>query len=109
LEAARGLVSQGVEVMVVESAPHLMPQQLDPTGAGVLRQKMEALGVGVLTGTTVTQIEGEGQVSGVRLSDGRTFPAEMVVIACGIRANVDEARAAGLVVERGVVVDDQMR
>jgi nitrite reductase (NADH) large subunit len=109
LEAARGLLSHDVEVTVVEAAPHLMPQQLDPTGADLLRQKLEAMGVQVLLGAVTTHLLGDGRVSGLRLKDGRTLEADLVVISCGIRPNVDEARAAGLAVERAVVVDDQMR
>jgi nitrite reductase (NADH) large subunit len=110
LEAARGLLTHEVEVTVVEAAPHLMPQQLDPAGADLLRRKMEAMGVQVLTGKVPSALLGEeGQVTGLRFQDGSTIPAEMVVISCGIRPNVDEARAAGLTVERAIVVDDHLR
>src|SRR5262249_11071930 len=54
-------------------------------------------------------LTGDGKVTGVRLADGTVLEADMVVISCGIRPNVAEAKAAGLKVERGVVVDDQMR
>jgi nitrite reductase (NADH) large subunit len=109
LEAARGLLSHDVEVTVVEVAPHLMIQQLDPAGAALLRRKLEAMGVEVLLEKSATEILGDDQVSGVRFKDGSVLEADMVVISCGIRANVEEARAAGLAVERGIVVDDQMR
>jgi NAD(P)H-nitrite reductase large subunit len=109
LEAARGLLSHGVEVTVVEVAPHLMIQQLDPTGAGLLKRKMETMGVRVLLGTTTSQLLGDGKVTGLRFQDGSTIDTDMVVISCGIRPNIDEARAAGLVVDRAIVVDDQLR
>jgi nitrite reductase (NADH) large subunit len=109
LEAARGLLSHGLEVTVVEVAPHLMAQQLDPTGAALLQRKLEAMGVRVLVGTTATHLLGEDRVEGVRFQDGTTLDADLVVISCGIRPNVEEARAAGLAVERGIVVDDQLR
>jgi nitrite reductase (NADH) large subunit len=109
LEAARGLLSHGLDVTVVEVAPHLMAQQLDPTGGALLKRKLEALGVRVLLETTATQLLGDGRVEGVRFQDGTTLEADMVVISCGIRPNVEEARAAGLAVERGIVVDDQLR
>jgi nitrite reductase (NADH) large subunit len=109
LEAARGLLSHEVEATVVEAADHLMPQQLDPTGAEVLKRKLEALGVEVIVGASPTHILGEDQVHGIRLRDGRELPADMVIVSCGIRANVEEARAAGLKVERAIVVDDQLR
>ena len=109
LEAARGLLTHEVEVTVVEAAPHLMPQQLDSPGAELLARNMEGLGIEVLTGKTVTEITGSGRVTGVRFSDDTILEADMVVLCCGIRPNVAEARTAGLFVERGIVVDDQLR
>jgi ferredoxin-nitrite reductase len=109
LEAARGLLSHGLDVTVVEVAPHLMIQQLDPAGAALLRRKLEALGVRVLLETPTTHLLGEDCVTGLRFKDGTTLDTDMVVISCGIRPNVDEARAAGLAVERAIVVDDQLR
>jgi nitrite reductase (NADH) large subunit len=109
LEAARGLLSHGLEVTVVEVAPHLMVQQLDPTGGELLKRKLEAMGVRFLLNTATTHLIGDGRVSGLRFKDGSTLETDMVVISCGIRPNVDEARAAGLVVERAIVVDDQLR
>lgn len=109
LEAARGLLCHEVEVTVIEAAPHLMPQQLDATGAWLLQRKMEALGVEVLTGKSVVALTGNGRVTGVRFADGTTREADMVVLSCGIRPNVKEAKEAGLHVDRGIVVDDQLR
>jgi NAD(P)H-nitrite reductase large subunit len=110
LEAARGLLSHGLQVTVVEVAPHLMIQQLDAVGGDLLKNKLEAMGVQVLVKTTTTHILGEnGRVVGLRFQDGSTLETEMVVISCGIRPNIDEAKAAGLAVERAIVVDDQLR
>jgi nitrite reductase (NADH) large subunit len=109
LEAARGLLSHGLEVTVIEVAPHLMVQQLDPTGGELLKRKLEALGVRFRLGTLTTHLLGDGQVCGLRFQDGSTLDTDMVVISCGIRPNVDEAKAAGLAVERAIVVDDQLR
>jgi nitrite reductase (NADH) large subunit len=109
LEAARGLLSHGLEVTVVEVAPHLMIQQLDPTGGELLQRKLEALGVRVLVNTATAQLLGDGRVTGLRFKDGGTLDTDMVVISCGIRPNVEEARAAGLAIERAILVDDQLR
>src|SRR5205807_2945730 len=109
LEAARGLLSHGLEVTVVEVAPHLMIQQLDPPGAALLKRKLEAMGVRVLLEKATTRLLGDGTVTGLRFQDGSTLDADMVVVSCGIRPNVEEARAAGLAVDRAVVVDDQLR
>jgi nitrite reductase (NADH) large subunit len=109
LEAARGLLSYGVEVTVVEVAPHLMVQQLDPAGAAILRQKIEGLGIQVLLEKQAVRVQGNGHVEGIEFKDGTTIPADLLVISCGIRPNAEIARMAGLNVNRAIVVDDQLR
>jgi nitrite reductase (NADH) large subunit len=109
LEAARGLVSHGLEVTVVEAAAHLMPQQLDAPAAAILRQKMEAMGVRVLLQKQTTRTLGNGHVEGLQLKDGLSLETDLIVISCGIRPNSELARQAGLEVRRGIVVDDQLR
>ncbi|MGN0039684.1 MULTISPECIES: nitrite reductase large subunit NirB [unclassified Rhodococcus (in: high G+C Gram-positive bacteria)] len=111
LEAAYGLRTQGLEVTVVHSPGHLMNQQLDERGGRVLRTEIEKLGVTVHTGTRTIGIErdGHGEVVGVRFADDTVVPTDMVVVAAGIRPNTEFARTGGLLVERGLVVDDQLR
>lgn len=109
LEAARGLMRHGLQVDVVHGAGHLMETQLDPTGGAVLRRAVEALGVGVHLGSFAAGVTGGRSVTGVRLADGRHVDADLVVLACGIRPQVDLARAAGLSVGRAVLVDDELR
>ncbi|MBI1913755.1 MAG: FAD-dependent oxidoreductase [Planctomycetes bacterium] len=110
LEAARGLLSHGLEVTVVEVAPYLMVQQLDATGGALLKRKLEAMGVRILLGTPTTHLLGEdGRVRGLRFQDGSTLETDMVVISCGIRPNIEVAQEAGLAVDRAIVVDDQLR
>jgi NAD(P)H-nitrite reductase large subunit len=109
LEAARGLLSHGLEVTVVEVAPYLMVQQLDATGGELLKRKLEAMGVRVLLGASTTKLLGDGQVTGLQLADGTVLETDMVVISCGIRPNVEVAKNAGLAVDKAIVVDDQMR
>jgi NAD(P)H-nitrite reductase large subunit len=109
LEAARGLLAHGLEVTVVEVAPYLMVQQLDAPAGELLKRKLEALGLRFVLGAATTHLLGDGKVTGLRFKDGSTLETDMVVISCGIRPNVDEARAAGLNVEKAIVVDDQLR
>jgi nitrite reductase (NADH) large subunit len=109
LEAARGLLSHGLAVTVVEVARHLMIQQLDTTGGALLKRKLEGMGVEVLLEKVTTHLLGDGRVTGLRFKDGSTLATDMVVISCGIRPNVDEAKAAELGVEKAIVVDDQLR
>lgn len=109
LEAARGLLGSGLEVHVVHGAAHLMETQLDPAGGAVLRRAVEALGVRVHLGSPAAGVTGGRAVTGVRLADSRHVEADLVVLACGIRPQVDLARRAGLAVDRAVLVDDQLR
>jgi ferredoxin-nitrate reductase len=112
LEAARGLQARGMRVTVVHLAAHLMEQQLDPLGAGLLERRIRELGLEVLLGACTTELAGagdDGAVSAVRLANGRELPAELVIVATGIRPDVELARAAGIEVARGIVVDDELR
>jgi nitrite reductase (NADH) large subunit len=108
LEAARGLQVQGCEVTVVHLMPTLMERQLDPDGGFYLVGKMEALGIRVLLGRTTTAVLGNGHVEGVALSDDTCLEADLVVVAAGIRPNIDLAVKAGVTVNRGIVVNDYM-
>ncbi len=108
LEIARALRSRGAEVTVLEFFPYLLPRQLDPPGAAVLQGQIEKMGIRVLTGVTTEEILGDGEASGLRLKSGETLEAGTVIIAAGIRPNTALARSAGLAVERGVVVNDDM-
>ncbi|MCU1693457.1 MAG: nitrite reductase large subunit [Frankiales bacterium] len=108
LEAARGLLQHGLQVDVVHGAGHLMDVQLDAVGGAVLRRAVEALGVGVHLGSFASSVTGNRRVTGVGLADGRHVDGDLVVLACGVRPEVGLARAAGLNVERGVLVDDQL-
>jgi nitrite reductase (NADH) large subunit len=109
LEAAHGLRANGLEVQVVQSAPLLMNQQLDTQAGHVLRRSVDKLGITVHTGVRLTAIRHEDIVTGVTFADGSTIDCDMVVVTAGIRPNVGLGIVSGLTVERGIVVDDQLR
>ena len=109
LEAARGLQNFGLEVHVVHLGGHLMGLQLDPAAGAILKSGMEQLGVKVHLEKNTTAILGHDRVLGLRFSDGHTLDCDMVVISAGIKPNWEIAAGCGLTVERGIVVDDQMR
>ena len=79
-----------------------------PLRASYVQRKLEALGVRVLLGAKTESLSGVGSVQAVRLPSGLLIPAEIAVIATGIRPGVELAREAGLVINRGVVVNDYM-
>jgi len=109
LEAAAALRARGMRVAVLHLMGHLMERQLDPAAAHLLQRWLEARGVEVHCHAQTTAILGHKRAEAVLLDDGRIFPADLVVMATGIRPETRIATDAGLNVERGIVVDDQMR
>jgi len=108
LEAARGLLGHGLEVHVVHLMGHLMEMQLDARGAALLQAKLEQMGLRMHLRKNTKEILGEEHVTGVRFEDGGELGCDLVVISAGIRPNVELAREAGLLVERGIVVGDDL-
>jgi nitrite reductase (NADH) large subunit len=109
LEAANGLLRRGMAVTVVHVTASLMNQQLDAPASELLRASLERRGLRILLSRQTAAIEGEGRVQAVRFDDGETIPADLVVMAAGVRPNVALARDAGLHVERAIVVDDTLQ
>jgi nitrite reductase (NADH) large subunit len=109
LEAARGLQNHLSHVTLVHAMSHLMNAQLNERAGKTLQATVEAkLGIEVVTDGMTTEILGKNEVTGLRLADGRVIDCDVVVVAAGIRPNTQVAADSGLVVERGIVVDDQM-
>lgn len=108
LEAANGLGQRGMEVTVVHLLPHLMERQLDPPAAALLRRELERRGLKFVMPARTTAFLGSERVTAVSLDGGPTLPADLVVIAVGVRPNTQLAREAGLRCERGVLVDDTL-
>ncbi|PWV65844.1 nitrite reductase large subunit NirB [Plasticicumulans acidivorans] len=109
LEAANGLMKHGMQCTVVHLGDVLMERQLDPVAAGLLRASLEERGMRFLLGAQTAAILGEDKVRGVRFKDGLEVPADLVVMAVGIRPNTDLAKQAGIHTERGIVVNDTMQ
>lgn len=109
LEAAYGLAKAGSKVTLLHLMDCLMERQLDAPAAALLKRLVENKGIEVLLGANTKQILGEDTTQGVELSDGRMIAADAVVFAAGIRPNVALAKNAGVPVNRGIVVDDQLR
>jgi len=105
LEAAAGLLAHDVEVSVVEVADRLMPQQLDHGGARTLGRALADLGVRAMVGRRVEEIA-DGEVV---LDGGEAVPADLVVVAAGVRPEASLAAEAGIAVGRGILVDDELR
>jgi nitrite reductase (NADH) large subunit len=108
LEAARGLLNRGPEVHVVELMQHPMAVQLDAAAGAVLRSTLEKMGIRFHLGKSISSAIGDAKLEGVTLSDGTAESCDMLIISAGIRPNVEIARQAGLAVERGIVVGDDL-
>ena len=109
LEAASGLVRRGMTVTVVHGVDRLMERQLDPGGAAHLARRLAGQGVSLVLAASTVAIVGSNRAQGVELADGRVLPADLVVMAVGIRPETTLAKQAGLGVGRGIMVDDLMR
>ena len=111
LEAARGLLARGLEVHVAHLSPWLMNTQLDAPSGGMLKQAMENLGLQVhlekLTDSITPPFPG-APVGGLLFKDGEELACDMVVVAAGIRPNIDLAKQAGLHVQHGIVIQDDL-
>jgi nitrite reductase (NADH) large subunit len=102
LEAARGIASQGCDVTVVHLVDRLMERQLDAGSAGLLQ---DALAMDVELNRATKEIAADR----LRFADGAELEADLVVVSIGISPETTLARAAGAEVNRGIVVDDQLR
>ena len=96
LEAANGLIKQGMDVTVVHLMDSLMENQLDKPAAALLKSSLEQKGMKFLLQKSTKEIIGEDHVTGVRFADGDEIAADMVVMAAGIRPNIELAQRAAL-------------
>lgn len=108
LEMAWQLHEMGIECIILEAAPRLMPRQLDKESARYLQERIAACGISCYTGVEIVSLSGGERVSGVCLSGGRQFPTDIVIMSTGIRPAVAIAREAGLQCDRGVLTDEQL-
>ena len=109
LEAANGLMRQGMEVTVVHVMDSLMERQLDKPASGLLKAALETRGMRFLLQANTEAILGESRVTGIRFKDGSQIDTDLVVMAVGIRPNFELAKNAGLHCERALVVDDTLQ
>lgn len=94
IEMTEALVRKGARVTIVERLPHILPI-LDPDMAILVERHLESHGVRISTSTTAQRLDGETAVRAV-VTDRGTFPADLVILACGIRPNVELAKSAGI-------------
>lgn len=109
LEIAWELKKSGLQVVVLELAKCLMERLLDSQSSAVLERIVKEQGIGAATNVRIREILGENSAEQVTLEDGRVYPADMVILSCGIRANSGLAKAAGIETNRGILVNNRMQ
>lgn len=110
LEMAHSAIALGKKTVLIEAAPRVLGRSVATHISAHVEARSRAASITVLTGLGVTAIEGEkGRVTGVEAADGTIFPADMVVIGTGAVPNVELAVMAGLAIDNGIVVDDNLR
>ncbi len=115
LEAANGLMKRGMDVTVVHVGDWLLERQLDDAAAGLLQDALEQRGLHFLLKAQTQELLGDadegrgGRVRAVRFKDGTEVPAQLVVMAVGIRPNTQLAEKMRLHVNRGIVVSDTLQ
>ena len=111
LEAANGLMLRGMTVSVVHVMPTLMERQLDTVAGGMLQKSLEERGLKFLMGAQTQELVGgeDGRVTAIKFKDGTQAPADLVVMAVGIRPNTVLAESMRLHCNKGIVVSDTMQ
>lgn len=109
VETAWSFIEAGYQVTIVEAAPRLMSRQLDEQASSLLIQKITGFGAAVQLGTGVKRIAGTTKVEGVELDDNTFLPCEHVVYSIGIVPNITLASKAGIMVQNGIIVNENMQ
>lgn len=111
LEAANGLKLRSMDVTVVHIGDWLLERQLDRTAGELLQKSLEDRGLKFLLPKHTAELldNGEGRVCAVKFKDGEVIPADLVVMAAGIRPNTELAESAGIACNRGILVNDTMQ
>ncbi|WP_319372331.1 FAD-dependent oxidoreductase [uncultured Ilyobacter sp.] len=108
IETAFSLFNLGKNVTVIETAPRLLPRQLDEEGSRILQKILEEKGINFILGKNVEEILGEDCVEGIRFDDGEIFEVKSLVLSAGITPRLELAESAGVEVNRGIVVNEYM-
>lgn len=110
LETAASLRALGgLEVTVLEATGRVLERVTAPEVSAFFDRIHRQEGVKIRTGVLVEVLSGEDRVREVVLSGGESIPADLVIVGIGVEPNTDLAAAAGLVIDNGVVIDDQAR
>jgi nitrite reductase (NADH) large subunit len=108
LEAGNALRKRGLEITVVEFFPRLLPRQMDPEGAAILRAQLEGMGFVFYLGARSKEIVGDDRARGLVLEDGTKIDGDLIIISAGVRPSAGLGKSLGLTVNKGLLVNDRM-
>ncbi|HID00425.1 MAG TPA: NAD(P)/FAD-dependent oxidoreductase [Piscirickettsiaceae bacterium] len=109
LQCAEALAHLGKKVTVVELANTVLPLALDELAAALIQRELEAEGLRIFTEDTIVSLQGiHGRLESVTLRSGRRVPCQLLVIAVGVRPNVEFLRSSGLLIDRGIIVNHHL-
>ena len=106
LELANQIKNYNLETTVVEFFPRLLPRQLDEECGTMLKEEIESRGIKVVLDAATEEILGNGRVTGIKLKDGQTLDADIILIQAGIRPTIDLAKEANIHTNRGIIVNE---
>jgi len=109
LKAAEGLFGQVASITVIDLADRVMASVLDKSEADIIQAHIEQRFINFKLQTSIYEVQGESNVSGVSLSNGETLKCDILIIAVGVRPNIALAKEAGIKTLKGIVVDEYMQ
>ncbi|MCF0226399.1 MAG: FAD-dependent oxidoreductase [Methanobrevibacter sp.] len=109
IEIAYALVQLGLDVTITEMLPQVVPRSFDKDMADILKEYLEKEGIKVLLGQPITSLEGDGKVETAYFGDGTSIETDMIILATGVKPELDLAKMAGCDVGRwAIVVNEKM-
>jgi NAD(P)H-nitrite reductase large subunit len=107
LKATESLTKRGLQVQIVEAAPHLLPSVLDAPAGDLVKRYLQTQGVEILLGNPVVELKGEKLINSVVLTDGTEINCDLLVMAAGVRPNIDWLNNS-VQIDKGILVDEYM-
>lgn len=109
LKAAEALMELKIKISIIELADRILSASLDKIASGIIEIALKNAKCGVITNNTVTEIRGKNdKVKETVLKDGQIIPAELVILAIGVRPNIELVIGTSIKTNKGILVDDYM-
>ena len=103
------ILSLGAKLTIVEVAPRILPRMVDATGGELVESWLKAHGVAIRAGVKLTRIEDAKDKKRLKFASGPDLTADVVIMATGIKTNLEWLKGSGVVLDKGIVVDERLR